>query len=80
MISNKLRRCEQLVLIVRAPECEPVDVRQIRRFLGVERPDSEWDVHEMDVHDNTVMDKCIAQKLRDGYVCETIAGGTEATV
>lgn len=71
MTGNKLRSCEQLVLIVRAPECGPVDVRQIRRFLGVERPESEWDVREMDMHDGTVMDKCIAQKLREGVLSNT---------
>lgn len=53
---------------VRAPECGPVDVRQIRRFLGVEKPESEWDVH-----DGTVMDKSIAQKLRDVVLSNTKA-------
>lgn len=71
MFGNKLRSCEQLILIVRAPECGPVDVRQVRRFLGVERPESEWDVHEMDVHEGKVMDKAIAQKMREGVLSNT---------
>ena len=76
MCGNKLSPCEQLILIVRAPECGPVDVRQIRRFLGVERPESEWDVREMDVHDGTVVDKAIAQKLREDVLSNTKGEGT----
>jgi hypothetical protein len=61
MQGNKLRSCEQLVLIVRAPEAKPVDVRQIRRILMTERPESEWDVREMDFRDGTVIDSGAAR-------------------
>ena len=33
--------------VTRAPEADPIDQRQIKRMISVERPDSEWDVTEM---------------------------------
>ena len=38
----------QLFRITRAPEAEPIDPDMLRRFLWRARPDSEWQVADID--------------------------------
>jgi len=54
----------QLFRITRAPEADPIDPRQVRRMISVERDDSEWEVTEMELVPAQVIPQTVAAALR----------------
>ncbi len=54
----------QIFLITRAPEAEPIDQKQLRRMIYVERPDSEWEVKECELQPAKILPCDVARALR----------------
>ena len=54
----------QLFRITRAPEADPIDPRQVRRMISVERVDSGWDVTEMELIPARIVSQTVAAALR----------------
>lgn len=54
----------QIFRITRAPEADPIDPRQVRRMISVERDDSEWEVTEMELIPARFVPQTVAAALR----------------
>ena len=62
---GKDRMPSQIFKITRAPEADPINPRQVRRMISVEREDSECDVQEYELHDGKLVRVEVARMLRE---------------
>ena len=55
----------QIFVVTRPPEAAPIDFRRVCRLISIDRPDSEWDVHECELQQAKLVDCVAAKALRE---------------